>query len=288
MKIATVVSTKGGPGKTTVTANPGAFCADSNLRTLLIDLDTQPSLSSFYRLDHEAPGGTYQLIAKNETRSSQVISRTCIPNLSLILSNDPFNQLSNPLLHAVDGRGLAVTITWECFDKALPMWKHLIPCLEGFDYSSLHRSSTLANNPVMVWPRLVGRPAYNARRFMNCSLTFIDINQQAADQFANLLPNIIQAVDLREPQTERPAVSCTIFSFPSKQRRGAFLQAGQGPWRYVTHFETHVVVISHICRVIPQVDMNQGLGAETACSVVTEESDLERQMRRSFTLALGC
>lgn len=104
MKIASIVSTKGGPGKTTVTANLGAFCADSNLRTLLIDLDTQPSLSSFYRLEHEAPGGTFELIAHNQTRADQVISRTCIPNLSLILSNDPFNQLSNLLLHAADGR----------------------------------------------------------------------------------------------------------------------------------------------------------------------------------------
>ncbi len=59
MNIASIVSTKGGPGKTTVTANLGAFCADAQLRTLLIDLDTQPSLSSFYRLEHEAPGGIF-------------------------------------------------------------------------------------------------------------------------------------------------------------------------------------------------------------------------------------
>ena len=104
MKIASVLSTKGGPGKTTVTANLGAFCADSNIRTLLVDLDTQPSLSSFYRLEHEAPGGTYELISQNQTRADQVISRTCIPNLSLILSNDPHNQLSNMLLYAADGR----------------------------------------------------------------------------------------------------------------------------------------------------------------------------------------
>ncbi len=44
MKIAALLSTKGGPGKTTVTASLGAFCADSGLRTLLIDLDNQPSL----------------------------------------------------------------------------------------------------------------------------------------------------------------------------------------------------------------------------------------------------
>jgi len=36
---------------------------------LLIDLDTQPSLSSFYRIEHEAVGGTYQLIAQNDTRA---------------------------------------------------------------------------------------------------------------------------------------------------------------------------------------------------------------------------
>ncbi len=93
MKTVSIVSTKGGPGKTTVTANLGAFCADANIRTLLIDLDTQPSLSSFYRLDHEAPGGIFELIAHNETRLEQIVSRTCIPNLSLILSNAPFNLL---------------------------------------------------------------------------------------------------------------------------------------------------------------------------------------------------
>jgi chromosome partitioning related protein ParA len=104
MKIASVLSTKGGPGKTTVTANLGAFCADAGIRTLLVDLDTQPSLSSFYRLEHEAPGGTYQLISQNETIPDLIISQTCIPNLSLILSNDPHNQLSNMLLYAADGR----------------------------------------------------------------------------------------------------------------------------------------------------------------------------------------
>jgi chromosome partitioning related protein ParA len=56
MKVAAVVSTKGGPGKATVGANLGAFCADAGVRTLLIDLDNQPSLSSFYNLAYDAPG----------------------------------------------------------------------------------------------------------------------------------------------------------------------------------------------------------------------------------------
>ena len=40
----------------------------------------------------------------NETLTDQIISQTCIPNLSLIKSNNPFNLLSNLLLHAADGR----------------------------------------------------------------------------------------------------------------------------------------------------------------------------------------
>ena len=40
MKVTAVVSTKDRPGKTTVGANLGGFCADAGIRTRLIDLDT--------------------------------------------------------------------------------------------------------------------------------------------------------------------------------------------------------------------------------------------------------
>lgn len=44
----TIVSTKGGVGKTTLTANLGGLLADSGYRVLLIDADPQPTLSSYY------------------------------------------------------------------------------------------------------------------------------------------------------------------------------------------------------------------------------------------------
>nr|WP_260416426.1 ParA family protein [Pseudomonas cichorii] len=74
MRIVSIVSTKGGPGKTTVTANLGAFCADANVRTLLIDLDTQPSLSSFYRLGHEILAVYQTLICLLGSRQIMAIS----------------------------------------------------------------------------------------------------------------------------------------------------------------------------------------------------------------------
>ncbi len=105
MKIASVVSTKGGTGKTTTSANIGAFCADAGLRTLLIDLDpVQPSLSSYFPLAEEAQGGIYDLLAFNETDFARIVSHTAIANLSLIISNDINNQLINLLLQAPDGR----------------------------------------------------------------------------------------------------------------------------------------------------------------------------------------
>ncbi|WP_085597404.1 MULTISPECIES: ParA family protein [unclassified Pseudomonas] len=99
------ISTKGGTGKTTGSTNLGAFTADAGLRTLLIDLDpVQPSASSYFPLIHEAPGGIYELLAFNETDPARVISRTNIPNLDVIVSNDVNNQLNNLLLQAPDGR----------------------------------------------------------------------------------------------------------------------------------------------------------------------------------------
>jgi len=104
MLVISVISTKGGEGKTTLTANIGGFLADAGLRVLLIDLDIQPTLSSYYKLTHPAPCGIYELIAFNERMPPRVISQTLVPNLNIIFSNDGLGQLNTLLLHAPDGR----------------------------------------------------------------------------------------------------------------------------------------------------------------------------------------
>lgn len=104
MRVVSVVSTKGGVGKTTVAANLGGLLADAGLRVLLLDLDSQPTLSSYYALSQKAVAGTYELIALNLTMPAQIISRTVIAGLDLIMSNDSLGQLSTLLLHAPDGR----------------------------------------------------------------------------------------------------------------------------------------------------------------------------------------
>lgn len=104
MQVISVISTKGGVGKTTIAANLGAFIADAGLRVLLIDLDMQPTLSSYFELVHRPAGGIYELLAFNERDREKLVSQTVVNGMDLILSNDEHRQLNTLLLHAPDGR----------------------------------------------------------------------------------------------------------------------------------------------------------------------------------------
>ena len=104
MQVLSIISTKGGVGKTTTAANLGGLAADAGLRVLLLDLDVQPTLSSYYELAHRAPGGIYELLAFNERDFGRLVSRTMIAGLHLVLSNDHRGELNTLLLHAPDGR----------------------------------------------------------------------------------------------------------------------------------------------------------------------------------------
>ena len=61
-------------------------------------------MSSYYELTQRAPGGIYELLAFNERDLGQLVSRTIIAGLDLVLSNDHRGELNTLLLHAPDGR----------------------------------------------------------------------------------------------------------------------------------------------------------------------------------------
>ncbi|EKS6888733.1 ParA family protein [Enterobacter bugandensis] len=107
MQVISIISTKGGEGKSTHAANLAGMCADAGLKTLLIDGDyAQPTASSYYSLRYEAPCGLYELLMQlvDLNQPSQLISQTAIDNLDLIISNDPHEQLKTAMMHAPDGR----------------------------------------------------------------------------------------------------------------------------------------------------------------------------------------
>ncbi|MCC3705160.1 ParA family protein [Rouxiella badensis] len=105
--IVPVISTKGGEGKSTQAGNLASFAADAGLKTLLIDGDhSQPTASSMFALEYEAPCGLYELLtlSVNLDEPDSILSHTCIPGLDLIVSNDPRDRLTVAMLQAPDGR----------------------------------------------------------------------------------------------------------------------------------------------------------------------------------------
>lgn len=91
----TIISTKGGVGKTTLAANLGAMLADFGMRVLLIDADVQPSLSRYYHVEHRAPYGLTEVMQKG------FITPECISTLTL--PPPQFDGKVRPALHP-DGR----------------------------------------------------------------------------------------------------------------------------------------------------------------------------------------
>ena len=97
----TIASTKGGVGKTTLTANMGALLADMGLRVLLVDADVQPSLSKYFPLSPQPVAGLTDVIVRGEVAAAS-ITPTVYPNLHLVASDDPEGRLPNWLLGRID------------------------------------------------------------------------------------------------------------------------------------------------------------------------------------------
>ena len=81
----TIISTKGGVGKTTLAANLGAAIADLGQRVLLIDADKQQSLSNYYPLLEQATNGLKEMIQLGCT--NDCISTTNINTLDIVVNN---------------------------------------------------------------------------------------------------------------------------------------------------------------------------------------------------------
>ena len=148
--IAAILSTKGGVAKTTDTANLGGYLADQGLKVLMIDADIrQPTLSSYYPLDNEAPGGIYELIAHNEL------------DPAIIISNDPRGELMSLLQAAPDG---------------VIRLRHLVRQITGYDVILIDTigARTIALEMVLLASDLIISPVLpemlSAREFLRGTL----------------------------------------------------------------------------------------------------------------------
>lgn len=103
MKVISIISTKGGVGKTTLTANLAGYLSSLRNKVLMIDADPQPSLSSYYKITYQASNGLTEFLTHPENTDS-CISKTQYKGCDLVYSDDHNNQLQSWLASKGDGR----------------------------------------------------------------------------------------------------------------------------------------------------------------------------------------
>lgn len=127
MRIWAVANQKGGVGKTTTTVALGSLLAAQGRRVLMLDLDAQGSLTSYFRLDPESLQQTsFDLFVPfsklDHDRVSAMIRETGAPSLHLLPASTALATLER---HAVsqEGMGLAVaralTLLWDDYDHVI-------------------------------------------------------------------------------------------------------------------------------------------------------------------------
>ena len=86
-QVFSVISTKGGVGKTTTAGNLGGLLAALGLKVLLLDCDMQPALTKFFALDGQAETGMAEVISRGGLIQPRDIIPTVHPGLDIICSN---------------------------------------------------------------------------------------------------------------------------------------------------------------------------------------------------------
>nr|WP_256208197.1 ParA family protein [Pseudomonas sp. CFII64] len=177
-----MLSTKGGPGKTTVTANLGAFCADANLSTLPIDLDTHPCCLRFIVWTAKLPAAPYQLISQNETipvlaarefyRGTQQLLKDLAPLASLGVHTPPLNIVINKLNATNDASLIYQSLVETLADHPqINLLDTTIPAAVSFRRVPASGSAAQGDHS----PRATGhRVAPGCTRSVGCQTTGVD------------------------------------------------------------------------------------------------------------------
>lgn len=127
MQVWSIANQKGGVGKTTTVVSLGALLAEQGHRVLLLDLDPQGSLTSYFgRNPDELEASAFDLFMPPSRVSGpgyvELIVATSVPGMKMIPASTALASLERNISQQ-DGMGLIVSKTlatlWDDFDYAL-------------------------------------------------------------------------------------------------------------------------------------------------------------------------
>jgi chromosome partitioning related protein ParA len=165
----TLLSTKGGVGKTTLAANLGALMADMGLRVLLIDADIQPSLSKYFEIKHKSQYGLTKVIVSG-TVTEDCISRTYIDGLDIIQSDDSEKMLQSWLMNRID-RGERLSNALDSPAASDEFYDVILIDTQGAAAGALQDTAALAATQIIA---PVNPEMLSAREFKSGTMEMLD------------------------------------------------------------------------------------------------------------------
>jgi chromosome partitioning related protein ParA len=199
----TVTSTKGGVGKTTLTANLGGLLADLGLRVLLVDADVQPSLSKYFPFAALRPdAGLTEVIVRGEVTPA-CITPTLYRNLDIVVSDDPEGRLPHWLLNRIDrGVRLRMALQTPAVVDAYDCVLIDTPCAVG----PLQDAAVLAAD-ILISP--ITPEILSAREFRDGTMELLE--RLAPGAALGAMPAPLKAVIYRQDRTvDARMIACGI------------------------------------------------------------------------------
>lgn len=180
--IVPLISTKGSVGKTALVIHIAGYLASLGKRVLLIDADSQQSLSMYFRyegLDPEISQNGFGKWLTGETPAEEVIRKTEYPNLHLIPNDDAEKWLVPKFLRRYAG---SVQQLGNLLKPLREQYDYIFIDTEGTDQRD-HDGRSVQNAVLLAEPDLVLSVTKTKMQFAMEVLRVVDVYHNAMREY---------------------------------------------------------------------------------------------------------
>lgn len=185
-KVISLVSTKGSVGKTTLTIHIAGYLASLGKKVLLIDADSQQSLSSFFDfkgIDPDVGKSGFSLFLTGDKKAQDVIRTTANhENIDIIVNDDPDKWRISKFLRESSGAVFKLAFLLEPLKS---QYDYIIIDTEGTDGRD-HDGRSVQNAALLARPDLVLSITKSKVAFVSEIGRVVDVLRAAEKEYANI------------------------------------------------------------------------------------------------------